>query len=458
MSNTYNAGRYVKQNLGCHCFYNDSSFKRYNRFHTGSGNLIFNFGSGCGCNNFMTTCGSMWRGIGNSFGSNFLYGLGIGLGNWLSGCCIGFGNWLGGCWGGMTGWLGGCYGAMGNMFGGGGFAGGLGYGLGMGLPGLIGTGVNWIFGLIGNNGGNSSTGISSDNNGALGSSESASQSGTSTTTQTGSSQADQSTSGSTQTNQSTLGGNTVQTPAEIIASIGDIDKLEPDKLKEEKEKLKALLNNTTLSEDDKAKVNNLLKQIDNKLKLAGELYLDDGEVVANGKVLKIEDLTPADIVEFTADDIDKIKNTDKFKAILGKLGVDTVDNNGKEILSLPETMDVDSITALAKLSKAAGIPVAMGYNSNSKIVDHYIAGYIDPESVKLKDGKLTYDIDCKGVQGARFGNKYTVTQKEGAFYNVKVNTPLNSGTINPKYKESGVDDYELKGKRLERNGEAYIKE
>ena len=497
MSNTYNAGRYIKQNYGCHCFYNDSSFKRYNRFHTGGDTLIFNFGSGCGCNGFMSTCGNMWRGLGNSFGSNFLYGLGMGIGNWLGGCWGGMTNWLGGCWGGMTNWFGGCYGAMDNMFGGGGFAGGLGYGLGMGLPGLIGTGINWISSLIGNRSGSSSVGNSSglaSQSGAstvaqtgssqtqhtgssqtqqtgssqtqqTGSSQTqqtgssqTQQTGASQTQQTGSSLTAQSTSGSTQNAQLTSGGNTVQTPAEIIDSIGDINNLLTDDLEAAKERLQSLLDNSGLNEEDEANVNDLLKQINDKLKLAGELDLDDGEVIANDKVLKIEDLTPEDIADLDYDDIAKIIELDKFDAIIAKLGVEKVDNNGKEILSLPETMDVNSIKALAKLSEAAGIPVAMGYNSNSKIVDHYIAGYIDPESVKLNDDdKLTYDIDCKEVPEARFGNKYTVTQKEGTLYNIKVNTPLNDGTINPKFNESGVE-YELKDKQLERKGEAYIKD
>ncbi len=82
---------YVRSNYGCHCFYGDSSFKRYNRA-MGGDTLIFNYNS----NNTYNCCS------GNRGG--FWGGLGLGIG-------MGFGNLLGGLCGNL-------FGGMGNMFGG----------------------------------------------------------------------------------------------------------------------------------------------------------------------------------------------------------------------------------------------------------------------------------------------------------------------------------------------------
>lgn len=91
---------YVRNTYGCHCFYGDSSFKRYNRA-LGGDTLIFNYNS----NNSYNCCGGsrggFWGGLG--------MGLGMGVGNFLGGLC---GNLFGG-FGNMFGGFG-----MGNMFGG----------------------------------------------------------------------------------------------------------------------------------------------------------------------------------------------------------------------------------------------------------------------------------------------------------------------------------------------------
>ncbi len=91
---------YVRNTFGCHCFYGDSSFKRYNRA-LGGDTLIFNYNS----NNTYNCCGGSRGG--------FWGGLGMGLG-------MGFGNFLGGLCGNMFGGFGNMFGGfgMGNMFGG----------------------------------------------------------------------------------------------------------------------------------------------------------------------------------------------------------------------------------------------------------------------------------------------------------------------------------------------------
>lgn len=79
---------YVKSQYGCNCFYNDSSYKRYNRAHLGGDTLIFNFNYG-----YQGSCGG-------GCGMGFWGGVGLGLGNF-------FGNLFGGnMWGGgMAPWI-----------------------------------------------------------------------------------------------------------------------------------------------------------------------------------------------------------------------------------------------------------------------------------------------------------------------------------------------------------------
>ena len=135
--------RYVKQNYGCHCFYNDSSLKRYERYHNSGNNLIFNFGAS-NYGSCMPTCcgflggmsnwfGGLWGGMCNMFG---------GFGNWFGGCCSGIGNWFGG----LGSWFGGCGCGLGSR---GGFWGNFGAGIGMALgSGLMTLGggllANWL--------------------------------------------------------------------------------------------------------------------------------------------------------------------------------------------------------------------------------------------------------------------------------------------------------------------------
>ena len=96
MSHNY---RYVKQNFGCHCFYNDSAFKRYNRAHMGGDTLIFNYyGNSCGGGYMPATCGCGFFGGLKGFWGGLGAGLGMGLMNFGMGLLNGWmGNLFGGC-------------------------------------------------------------------------------------------------------------------------------------------------------------------------------------------------------------------------------------------------------------------------------------------------------------------------------------------------------------------------
>ncbi len=94
---------YVRNTYGCHCYYGDSAFKRYNRASIGD-TVIFNYNS----NNRFGCCG----GHGGSFWNGLGLGVGMGFGNMLGGLLGGFGNMFGGF--GMCNMFGG----FGNMFGG----------------------------------------------------------------------------------------------------------------------------------------------------------------------------------------------------------------------------------------------------------------------------------------------------------------------------------------------------
>lgn len=78
---------YVRNTYGCHCFYGDSAFKRYNRASIGD-TVIFNYNS----NNRYSCCGGHGGGFWNGLGT----GIGMGFGNLLGGLFGGFGNMFGG--------------------------------------------------------------------------------------------------------------------------------------------------------------------------------------------------------------------------------------------------------------------------------------------------------------------------------------------------------------------------
>ncbi len=86
---------YMKHHYGDNCFYGDTSYKRYARYHMPRASVnIFNVGGG-GCYNTHHCCGGSWFGGGN-FWSGLGLGLGAGLGNMFMGGLNMLGGWLGG--------------------------------------------------------------------------------------------------------------------------------------------------------------------------------------------------------------------------------------------------------------------------------------------------------------------------------------------------------------------------
>ena len=86
---------YMKHHYGDNCFYGDTSYKRYARYHMPRASVnIFNVGGG-GCYNTHHCCGGGWLSDGN-FWSGLGLGLGAGLGNMLMGGLNMLGGWLGG--------------------------------------------------------------------------------------------------------------------------------------------------------------------------------------------------------------------------------------------------------------------------------------------------------------------------------------------------------------------------
>lgn len=85
---------YMKHHYGDNCFYGDTDYKRYARYHMPRASVnIFNVGSGC-CYNSHQCCGG-WLS-----GGNFWSGLGLGFGMGLGNMFMGGLNMLGGYFGG----------------------------------------------------------------------------------------------------------------------------------------------------------------------------------------------------------------------------------------------------------------------------------------------------------------------------------------------------------------------
>ena len=114
---------YMKHHYGDNCFYGDTAYKRYARYHMPREVNIFTGGS---CSQSTHCCGGGWLSDGN-FWSGLGLGLGAGLGNMLMGGLNMLGGWLGGGFGGFGGSFGGFGGGFGMGFPSYGFGGGLGF-------------------------------------------------------------------------------------------------------------------------------------------------------------------------------------------------------------------------------------------------------------------------------------------------------------------------------------------
>lgn len=96
---------YVRKNYGDNCFFNDSSFKRYNRYHNSRDINIFNIGGGnggCCCGGGISGWGAFGLGLGQALGGFLMNGIGMlggmfgnmfgGMFNMFGGFGLGFGN------------------------------------------------------------------------------------------------------------------------------------------------------------------------------------------------------------------------------------------------------------------------------------------------------------------------------------------------------------------------------
>lgn len=398
---------YVRANYGDNCFYRDSAFKRYNRAHGDTTIFNFNYGTPNYC------CGggkrlNFWSGLGMGFGYN--------LGSWLMGGMNMLGGWLG-------------LGNMGcNFFGGGNLLGGNSYS------------GSWY---------NNTTG---------------GQSKTITVTKK---------------DKEYTNINSAREKLQGLQNKGNVTEAE---IKDLEKTINALKAEDGVNDKDNQKQIDMLKADFEKLKgnaskaaapVAPTAKKAPAETTAattktsneklnalpedTKKALKatsIPDNKLNELLEagYTADDIIALNAkglTPEEMKTLKAIGAEYRDG----ALTCPSELTADKLTKLADISNSKKIPVAMGYNSNAKISDKWIKGYIDKESIKSENNKLSYSIDCKDVDGAKFGNKYKVEQQEGNTYKISVQECR-------KGVNKGDKDYTWTpaNKRLERDGEAIVSE
>lgn len=414
--------------IKCH-----SGFVHYNMFHNhhchGGGNnygSIFNITNNCG----------------GGCGGGFWGGFGAGLG-------LGFGNLLGGLFGGFMGGMGNMFGGfgMGNMFGMGGF-GGFG-GWGNGLAGLLGGGA--------------AGGADRDY-----SEYSSRRSRTSSSCDCGCK------------NDKTKDVDPTDADCKKIADFQEeINKLEQPISEEKYNDLKSRITAArTESEKD-------TKNKDANLKSYDELLEDlDGAKAGKSVVNPVNKpvVKSDDIIEgVTEEDLKKLKDVgldnDAIKqAIKTGLPIDTIVNyikaglkpedlqtikdvgaeivqiaGGKNALTLPATLSLDSLAKLKAISDKRNIAVAVANNPKAE-VDNWIAGKLD--NIEEKDGKLSYTVDCDNV-GA-YGYKYQVKQLADNKWSIDVHKDSFS-----KMEEDGnghreQTDYQLIGKKLYKEGSTVV--
>ena len=413
---------YVRANYGDRCFYNDSSFKRYNRAHGDTTIFNFNYGASNNC------CGGhgtgFWGGLGMSIGYN--------LGSWLMGGLNTLGGWLG----------------MGNF-------GGFGNIGGWGLNGLYGGGSTY------NNTNNTTNNTTS--------------------------------SKSRKTDKTDKEYEKINDAREELQKLQD--KKEPvtaDEIKALEDKINSLTAKDNVNDADNQTQIDMLKHDFDKLKTANPNPVKpaaadnkDGKpadgttgtpvVTGNGNTGKAAETALGKLPQekqtaLEGTNIPKEKLNELLQAGLSPdeiIGLNTQTVTPEEmktlktldveykdgVLTCPTELNTENLTKLAEISNSRKIPVAMGYNSNSAVVDHWIKGYIDKDSIKTENNKLSYSIDCKDVEGAKFGNKYKVEQQENNSYIISVQVRRNG-----VYKGAKVYTWNPTEKRLERDGEAIVTE
>lgn len=132
---------------------------------------------------------------------------------------------------------------------------------------------------------------------------------------------------------------------------------------------------------------------------------------------------------------------------IDKYNVKVIDIEGKngtqKAISLPSTVDKTTLNKLIEISKTTSMPIACA-NNPSADEDKWIAGFIDKETIKEENGKLSWDINCSDV--GKYGYSYSVTQGDGNKYTVTVTS--NVGNDNRK---GTAREFELEDGLLRRN-------
>lgn len=345
----YKTMGYIRANYGDRCFYNDSSFKRFNRFHCGGDTLIFNYNYGNNC------CGGHGR-VG--FWGGFAGGLGYGLANMFMGGLNMLGGWLG---------LGG-----GNGFGG--FGGGFGnWGFGGGAAGV-------------------DTGYSPRRSRR---SERSERSERTERVEVDKPQGND--------DKDTKTFNTLHEELNALRAKKAAGTLTAEEL----DTFEAKVNGTKADTDDimvadNTKYKELLQEGIDALKAelakkpATPATPAEGEVTIGGKNVKPEDITSLDAIQnLTQAEVDKL-TPEQAEQILTKLGY--IENGvGKISNNYPVLM------LLAK----SGVTVEVEHNSVAG--DQWIKGPISGVE-KAEDGKLSYTVDCS-TTGAVKG-KYRIAAKD----------------------------------------------
>ena len=413
--------------IKCH-----SGFVHYNMFHNhhchGGGN---NYGS---IFNITNNCGG---------GTSFWGGFGAGLG-------LGFGKLLGGLFGGFMGGFGNMFGGFGNMFG----MGGLG-----GFGGFGGWG-NGLSGLWGGGGATDSVGTGRDY-----SEYSSRRSRRSSSCDCGCKDNKKVKSGEDDKKLD------IDNP-KFAAITGDIAKLEPGKVSDaEYNKIKAALDEALKGTDgiqtekDKETYNNLLQTLENLKagKLAENPVAEDkieGVSDEDAKALKDAGLTADEIKAAVKTGLPTATIVALIKAGLKPEDLQTIKDidaeviqlpGGKNALTLPATLSVDSLTKLKDIADKRGIAVAVANNPKAA-KDNWIAGKID--DIKEENGKLAYTVNCDNVGAYEY--KYQVKQLADNKWSIDVH----NDSINEMQEDGNghkeQTDYQFTNKKLYKEGATVV--
>ena len=399
---------YVRNTYGCHCFYGDSSFKRYNRAALGD-TFIFNYNS----NNTYNCCGGQRGG--------FWGGFGMGLG-------MGFGNLFGGLFGGMMNGFGNMFGGfgMGNMFG--------------GFPSFGGFG-NWGFGGT------------------------PAASTVKPSTKTVTVEKEVKTPNADHQAISDLG----KKYSDLLAGIKN-GTIKPDEIEGKVAALKAevaakrgtgdaFVGDGIQDEIDTQDLDNLLKNLDNLVTKGsdGSSAIVDGNNIVLIRIAG-KDINGLDDLDALANtNPDALKNLDKNVARMVLLKLGYLDDEAGSMT--PEKINAASKQTLAgKFSnhysvllviQAAQVAVEVEKNDGN-VKDHWCTGPIS--NVKLENGRISYDIDCTktGVDGFK-GEYHVVSQNDG---NTEFKPSKKSGNVTVE--DGAIWKYVGEKQPLEKTGGASI--